>query len=164
MKTILDYKKVLQVQRLNSRKNPNFTYLTWLYAKIQSEIEDNSSVLEIGSGAGISDDFLKGIKVLKTDILDWEDNSVIGNVDAERLPFNKNEFDYVISVDVLHHTNSPLVVLNECLRVLKPKGKLLIIEPYVSMFSFFVYKVFHHEDTSWKIDLKVMSNLEKENQ
>jgi hypothetical protein len=33
-------------------------------------------------------------------------------------------------------------------RVVKPNGKIVLIEPYVSIFSYPIYKIFHQEKTS----------------
>ncbi len=151
---MFNYKELLEIQRANSQINPNVTYLTWLYKKIRENLNSYQHNLEIGAGAGISADFLENIEILKTDILSWEGNSVRGDVDAEKLPFKDCEFSNVIALDVLHHTNSPYAVINESLRVLRFGGNLVIVEPFVSVFSFGIYKLFHHEDTSWKVDLK----------
>lgn len=39
--------------------------------------------------------------------------------DASHIPFEDNSFDFVILIDVLHHTNSPELLLSECKRVAK---------------------------------------------
>ncbi len=46
--------------------------------------------------------------------------------DAEKLPFKNNSFDVVICNDSFHHYPSPISVLCEFYRVLKPGGFLLI--------------------------------------
>jgi SAM-dependent methyltransferase len=50
---------------------------------------------------------------------------------AEKIPQNNETFDYVLLCEVLEHLQSPNVVLDECLRVLKPGGKLLITMPFM---------------------------------
>jgi SAM-dependent methyltransferase len=157
-----DYRKSLEQQKSNSTTNPNLTYLSWLYQKVHINLNLDANVLEIGAGAGISEDFLPDVSILKTDILSWESNSVLGNIDAEKLPFLDGEFSNVIAVDVLHHTNSPVNVINESLRVLKNGGKIIIVEPYVSIFSYSVYKLFHNEDTHWYVDLENLSQKKSE--
>jgi SAM-dependent methyltransferase len=151
---VFDYRVSLEIQKKNSIKNPNITYLTWLYKLIGKKLNSHKKILEIGAGAGISGYFLKDFEILKTDILSWEGNAVKGDIDAEHLPFKNSEFSNVIAIDVLHHTNAPYLVINESLRVLRTDGKIIIVEPFVSFFSFGIYKLFHHEDTSWKVDLK----------
>jgi hypothetical protein len=52
--------------------------------KIREKLNSHQNILEIGAGAGISADFLKDVEILKTDILSWEGNSVLGNINAEK--------------------------------------------------------------------------------
>jgi SAM-dependent methyltransferase len=157
-----DYRKSLEQQKKNSQTDPNRVYLSWLYQKIAVRLNPNAGTLEIGAGAGISEYFLNNVNILKTDILSWEGNSVLGNIDAEKLPFLDDEFSNVFAVDVLHHTNSPINVVNESLRVLKNGGKLVIVEPYVSLFSYSIYKLFHNEDTHWHVDLESLNKKKSE--
>ena len=154
---MFDYKQSLENQKTNSQRNPNKTYLTWLYMKIREKLNSHQNILEIGAGAGISADFLKDVEILKTDILSWESNSVLGSINAENLPFKDSEFSNVIAIDVLHHTNSPHSVINESLRVTQLGGRFIIVEPFVSVLSFGIYKLFHHEDTSWRVNLKYIA-------
>lgn len=53
----------------------------------------------------------------------------VGKVDLEtdKLPYHDNYFDYVFSKDVIEHFSNPSNMLLEAYRVLKPKGKILII-------------------------------------
>lgn len=44
------------------------------------------------------------------------------------MPFLDNSFDFITGRNLLKHTNKPLQILKEMNRVLKPGGKLLIIE------------------------------------
>jgi SAM-dependent methyltransferase len=149
-----DYRITLENQRKNATQSPNVFYLQWLYGKIGLEFTESKNNLEVGAGAGISEVFLTDRSILKTDILSWEGNSVKGNIDAKNLPFQHNSFMNVLAVDMLHHTKSPIIVINECLRVLDKGGKMIIVEPYVSVFSYLIYKLFHHEETTWKLDLE----------
>jgi SAM-dependent methyltransferase len=48
---------------------------------------------------------------------------------AERLPFQDGEFDFVWIFDVLEHVEKPDVVLREVSRVLKPAGRFHIVLP-----------------------------------
>ncbi|AVP87392.1 hypothetical protein phytr_4420 [Candidatus Phycorickettsia trachydisci] len=48
---------------------------------------------------------------------------------AEKIPFPDNHFDLVTCQTVLIHVKDPKHVISEMLRVLKPEGKLLLIEP-----------------------------------
>jgi ubiquinone/menaquinone biosynthesis C-methylase UbiE len=47
---------------------------------------------------------------------------------AEALPFGQETFDVVICASVLHHVREPQRVLQECVRVLRPGGKVVLID------------------------------------
>jgi SAM-dependent methyltransferase len=49
--------------------------------------------------------------------------------DAEQLPFPEGSFDLVSCQCTFHHLPKPQVVLREMVRVAKPQGRLLIIDP-----------------------------------
>jgi ubiquinone/menaquinone biosynthesis C-methylase UbiE len=48
---------------------------------------------------------------------------------AEQLPFEKDYFDFVICSNSFHHYFNPDKVLGEVCRVLKPKGRVNILDP-----------------------------------
>ncbi|MDS0526116.1 class I SAM-dependent methyltransferase [Clostridium sp. SHJSY1] len=49
--------------------------------------------------------------------------------DSERLPWGNNSFDIIICSNSFHHYPEPMKVLSEMLRVLNPKGHLIIGDP-----------------------------------
>jgi SAM-dependent methyltransferase len=49
--------------------------------------------------------------------------------DGARLPFTDGCFDVVLIRDVLHHVPEPQTVLAEARRVLRPGGRILLVEP-----------------------------------
>ena len=128
---------------------------------MKQELCINREYLELGAGAGISNDFLGEYSIQRTDYLKTEDPTVKGNVDAHALPFRNEEFDGVILFDTFHHFENPLVALKECIRVTKPGGRIILIEPYVSFLSFPVYRIFHFEETSWKYDFYRAKKIKK---
>lgn len=52
------------------------------------------------------------------------------------LPFADNTFDYIISSDVIEHTQEPYQATEELIRVLKPGGRLGITVPNKSIWYF----------------------------
>jgi demethylmenaquinone methyltransferase/2-methoxy-6-polyprenyl-1,4-benzoquinol methylase len=50
---------------------------------------------------------------------------------SERLPFSDRSFERIIMVDALHHVYSHQKTASELWRVLKPGGKIVILEPDV---------------------------------
>jgi demethylmenaquinone methyltransferase/2-methoxy-6-polyprenyl-1,4-benzoquinol methylase len=54
---------------------------------------------------------------------------------SERLPFPNESFDRVIMVDALHHVFHQEKTARELFRMLKPRGKIVIEEPDISIFG-----------------------------
>jgi ubiquinone/menaquinone biosynthesis C-methylase UbiE len=48
---------------------------------------------------------------------------------GERLPFTNQSFDCITMIEVLEHTHSDTCVLDECRRVLRDDGKLILFVP-----------------------------------
>ena len=56
-------------------------------------------------------------------------------------------------VDVLHHLPKPLEFMSEAGRVLQPGGRLAMIEPWITLPSYFLYRFFHREQCSLNINV-----------
>jgi SAM-dependent methyltransferase len=74
--------------------------------------------------------------------------------DALRLPFRTGSVDRIVFIDVLHHLGAPKAFFREAARALKPGGKVVCIEPWVTAFSYPIYRFIHHEgcDLSRDVD------------
>jgi hypothetical protein len=144
----LNYQEQLLFQVENANKPTAREFLIGLYSELSKELTPEGRYLEIGAGAGISSNFLGNYQITRTDILPWGDGLVLGGVNAERIPYQNNSFTGVFGMDMLHHMEFPYKVIIECLRVIEPEGKLMFIEPYVSLLSYPVYRIFHTEKTS----------------
>jgi ubiquinone/menaquinone biosynthesis C-methylase UbiE len=106
-------------------------------------------ILEIGSGTGlITEDLAKKGELFATDIsmtyLEQVKTRVPGitlvRLDAHKLPFGDQFFDFVVMTDVLEHVLVPCKVLEEVHRVLRSKGKFILGVPNTLNFS----NVFKH--------------------
>ena len=53
--------------------------------------------------------------------------------DGKKLPFKDNSFDFITALDILMCVYDTELIFKELSRVLKPKGKLLITEPYYGL-------------------------------
>ncbi|MEI7903493.1 MAG: class I SAM-dependent methyltransferase [bacterium] len=99
-------------------------------------------MLEVGSGSGLTRDLFP--RAILSDILHalWLDAAA----DCLRLPFRTGSLGCVLVFDTLHHTADPHVFLREAARVLRPGGRIILVEPFITPVSFAGYKLLHHED------------------
>ena len=72
--------------------------------------------------------------------------------DAHRLPFRDEVFAGVVMLDVLHHLERPIEFLKEASRVLKPGGRLAMIEPAMTTLARRFYDRFHEEPVDMNAD------------
>lgn len=98
-------------------------------------------VLDIGSGTAHIKEFRPDI--VSTDILSFPGIDVVA--DAHRLPFPDQFFAGVVMLDVLHHLERPIECLKEASRVLRPGGRLAMIEPAMTTLARRFYYRFHEE-------------------
>jgi SAM-dependent methyltransferase len=98
-------------------------------------------IVEIGSGIGNLKAHLP--QAITTDLFPnpWLD--VV--CDGYELPFADATLSHLVLFDVFHHLRAPNAFLREARRVLTPRGRIILFEPYISWTSFPVYGLLHHE-------------------
>lgn len=106
------------------------------------------SILEIGGGSGNLKEFFNDS--ISSDIVfaPWID----AVLDAHHLPFHDATFDNIILFDVLHHLSNPAQFFSEAQKALKTKGRIVLMEPYISLASFLIYRLLHSEGLVWNIN------------
>jgi SAM-dependent methyltransferase len=72
--------------------------------------------------------------------------------DATRLPFPNGAADNLFMVDVLHHIARPAALFSEIGRVLRPGGRLVMLEPYISLISGLAFRLAHPEPVVMSVD------------
>lgn len=98
-------------------------------------------VVELGAGSGNFKESMP--RVLSTDIVTvpWLD----AVVDAHALPFAAGTVDSIVGIDVVHHVQYPVRFLAEAERVLKPGGRVVVVEPAITPVSRVVFGLGHPE-------------------
>ncbi|MES2195530.1 MAG: class I SAM-dependent methyltransferase [Pseudomonadota bacterium] len=105
-------------------------------------------ILDIGGGTAHIKDSRP--EVITTDILSFPGIDVVA--DAHRLPFPDEFFSGVVMLDVLHHLERPVEFLKEASRVLKPGGRLAMIEPAMTTLARQFYHHVHVEPVDMNAD------------
>ncbi len=72
--------------------------------------------------------------------------------DATRLPFTAQSFQNICLFDVLHHIGRPAEFLAEAERVLRPEGRVVMVEPAITPVSGLFYRLFHSEPVDMSVD------------
>jgi SAM-dependent methyltransferase len=113
------------------------------YDRIVTLIDERvpGRIVEIGSGIGNLKSRLP--HALATDLFPnpWLDLVC----DGYELPFRDGSVSHLVLFDVFHHLEAPNAFLKEARRVLAPSGRLILFEPFISVCSFPVYGLLHHE-------------------
>jgi SAM-dependent methyltransferase len=65
--------------------------------------------------------------------------------DAQKLPFADGFVSNIVMVDVLHHIEFPINFFREAARVLRPGGRIVMVEPAITWGSTLFYRLLHHE-------------------
>lgn len=106
-------------------------------------------VIEVGSGPG----FFKAAApaLVATDV--GAGLAVDVRCEAERLPFRSASLGAIVMVDALHHLARPLDFLGEAARALVPGGRIAMIEPWITLPSWILYRFFHHEECRLGVDV-----------
>lgn len=128
-------------------------YGVW-FDRLLADLPHGACVLEAGAGPGL---FAPHAQTRRPD-LRWVALDVIAApwndvaADAQVMPFRDNAFDAAVGVDFVHHLAMPFDFFREVARVLKRGAELRVIEPWVSPFSYPVYRFFHQEGATLGLD------------
>lgn len=134
----------IQKNLITWQKKPSLRFVYGeFYKEMISYIRNDvaGKVVEIGSGIG---NFKKAYSAaIATDIFP---NVGIDQVEsAYKLSFADKSLSNLVLFDVFHHLKFPGSTLLEFKRTLNSGGRVIICDPYVSLFGAFVYGIFHPE-------------------
>lgn len=135
----------------------NKPFLKKVYKYWYSEIKKNlppvdGSVLELGTGAGFLKDVIPNL--ITSDLMPVEGTDL--TCSAIEIPLPKSSLRAIVMINVLHHIHDVDAFFDEAAKRVKPNGAIIMIEPWVTPWSKFVYSNFHHEPfepeaISWKL-------------
>ena len=113
------------------------------YLSISNLLPDeiNGPVLELGSGGGFLKRYINNL--VTSEILKVSNIDVI--LDGQQLPFKNASLRAIVMIDVFHHISDVKSFLTDASRSIKPGGAVIMIEPWVTKWSRFVYSYLHHE-------------------
>jgi SAM-dependent methyltransferase len=97
--------------------------------------------IELGSGPGFAAEVIPELELSDVVQAPWHKHEVA----AETLPWAAGTIGALVLFDVLHHLPRPALFFAEAARVLRPGGRIVLCEPYVSALSYPIYKLLHEE-------------------
>ena len=116
-------------------------YNEW-YSMLAQELPPGEGrVLELGSGGGCCADYIPGLITSEA----FASSGVQVVADAQRMPFADKSLRAIVMTDVLHHMPDVRQFFAEASRCLRPGGKIVMIEPWVTPWSKIIYAHIHPE-------------------
>ena len=140
----------MQTLRNRARLARNRNLLFWYRELYRDQFKDlpdleTLSILEIGSGTSPLKQFHSNIITSDIMELDYLDLVFDCHDIAKLRAIKDNSLDVITLTNVLHHLRSPIAFLNSAAGKLKPSGKVIATEPFLSVLSKLIFKYLHHE-------------------
>lgn len=171
--TIKKYNRIAKFYDLMNKRGEKKTFSKWrkqYFSKLKGDI------LEVGIGTGSSlECYNKDARVIGLDFSEGmlkkareklnklnKKNIVLKKGDVENLKFKDNTFDYVLTSCVFCSVPNPVKGLEEIKRVLKPTGKLIMIEHVLSRNIFIaLFEHIHNPITKFIMGVNINRNTKK---
>ena len=130
----------LRLQIIQSKPFLKKLYEEW-YQRIASCFPTGARVLELGSGAG----FLKSLmpNLITSELFPTPSVELV--IDAQSIALSDASLDGIVMTDVLHHIPDSNSFFLEAARVIRVGGHIVMIEPWNTPWSRWVYTHLHHE-------------------
>ena len=122
-------------------------YQRW-FQRLRELCAPGGSIVEIGCGPGFFKDLYPDI--VATDVVPnpYADRIASG----EALPFSDGEIGTLVLVDVFHHLLQPDQFLREAARTLAPRGRLVMLEPWLGLAGRILWRYLHHECCDMQVE------------
>jgi SAM-dependent methyltransferase len=132
---------VLRAEIIRQKAFLRRIYQSWYRLLIENIPAGDGQVAEIGSGAG----FLKELysTAITSEVFHSVNIDIVYN--AISMPFKAGSLRSLLLVDVLHHIHDPGAFFSEAMRCVKSGGRCLMVEPWNTGWSRWIYKQLHHE-------------------
>ena len=128
-------------------------YEPWFSALLDAAPR-GARVLEVGAGPGFLGEAARerrpDLRWIASDLHPAPWNTLAA--DAGRLPFAAESLDAVVGLDVLHHLAAPADFFREAARALRAGGRIALVEPWITPFSWPIYRFVHQEDCRLSVD------------
>jgi len=119
------------------------------YSLIKNQLPDEKrKVIELGSGAGFMNELVP--QTVRTDVFFHPYIQIV--LDGAAPPFPDESLDAVVALNVFHHIPKVRSLLSSVSRILRPGGRIVMVEPWVSTWSKKIYKHLHQEPLDWMAD------------
>jgi SAM-dependent methyltransferase len=104
--------------------------------------------LEVGGGSGNFKEFAGDVVASDVAFAPWLDLVA----DAQLLPLAAQSLANIVMVDVVHHVERPRAFFGEAARVLRPGGRIVMVEPGITAASWPFYRFLHQESVRMDAD------------
>ena len=116
-------------------------YDDWYQAIAKRIPQGPDPVVEIGAGGGFFETRMPGL--ITSEVFYVPAVNLVA--DAQYLPIGTGRLKAVVMTNVFHHLPDVSLFLSEAERVLMPRGRIIMIEPWNTGWSRFVHERFHNE-------------------
>lgn len=136
----------VRIDRAKIQKNPLLLAIyREMYRRILAEVPSATfpRLLELGSGGGFLKEYAPHAITSECVPVSFVDRVVDAcDLSASLSP---ESLDAIVAFDVFHHLPNATAFLKDAQRVLRPKGRIVLVEPWFTPFGQWFYRALHHE-------------------